>query len=147
MKPIFYLSHLPLAFLKNVCAVCFQFLFRPVCNNSSGYYFQTKWKYVNQLSKTPPKIEPLYILCFFFLIFAGTAGDSLGYHRGMSFTTKDRDNDKSGGGNCALGSEGAWWYKHCYNSNLNGRRISWYHWKNSYYNLKRSEMKIRPEDF
>ena len=97
---------------------------------------------MNQLSKTPPKIEPLFCV-FFFLIFAGTAGDSLGYHRGMSFTTKDRDNDKSSG-NCALVHTGAWWYKNCYYSNLNGRRISWHHWKN---NLKRSEIKIRPNDF
>ena len=98
---------------------------------------------MNQLSKTPPKIEPLYILCFFFLIFAGTAGDSLGYHRGMSFSTMDRDNDKLSR-NCALVHTGAWWYKSCWFSNLNGRAISWSHWKN---NLKRSEMKIRPNDF
>ena len=102
---------------------------------------------MNQLSKKTPKIEPLFWVFFFLLIFAGTAGDSLGYHRGMSFTTKDRDNDKYGGGNCALGHTGAWWYKSCHHSNLNGRRISWYHWKNSYFNLKRSEMKIRPEVF
>ena len=85
----------------------------------------------------------IYFVFFFFLIFAGTAGDSLGYHRGMSFSTKDRDNDKWSS-NCALGHTGAWWYKSCWYSNLNGRAISWSHWKN---NLKRSEMKIRPNDF
>ena len=100
---------------------------------------------MNQLSKKPPKVEPLFCV-FFLLIFAGTAGDSLGSHRGMSFTTKDRDNDKNGGGNCALGNKGAWWYNYCFHSNLNGRRISWNHGINSY-NLKRSEMKIRPNDF
>ena len=99
---------------------------------------------MNQLSKKPPKIEPLFCVFFFLLIFAGTAGDSLGYHRGMSFSTKDRDNDKYGVVNCALGNKGAWWYNFCLQSDLNGGIISWKHWKNR---LKRSEMKIRPKDF
>ncbi|XP_073248430.1 ficolin-1-like [Porites lutea] len=76
--------------------------------------------------------------------YSGTAGDSLGYHRGMSFSTKDRDNDKYGVVNCALGNKGAWWYNFCLQSDLNGGRISWKHLKNR---LKRSEMKIRQKDF
>ncbi|XP_061145048.1 angiopoietin-4-like [Syngnathus typhle] len=51
--------------------------------------------------------------------YSGTAGDRLAYHSGMKFSTKDRDQDKSTD-NCANEYKGAWWYKRCYHSNLNG---------------------------
>jgi len=87
--------------------------------------------------------------------YSGTAGDSLGYHRDMVFSTKDRDNDKHPGIHCALKRKGAWWYKDCFKSNLNGLYLHgerswdgvvWEHWKDDY-SMKRSEMKIRPEDY
>jgi len=90
------------------------------------------------------------------VLFSGTAGDSLGYHRGMAFSTKDRDNDSHSSYNCAASNKGAWWYKSCHNSNLNAlylngktsvQAMSWYHWKNAHYSVKRSEMKIRPQNF
>ncbi|XP_062620878.1 angiopoietin-4-like isoform X2 [Saccostrea cucullata] len=46
-------------------------------------------------------------------------GDSMDYHNGYQFTTKDKDTDKSGG-NCAKEYHGAWWYNNCHHTNLNG---------------------------
>ena len=68
---------------------------------------------------------------------AGTAGDSLSYHDLQKFSTKDNDNDPDFV-NCANLFSGAWWYKTCYYSNLNGkysdksgRGIRWYHFRNT----------------
>uniref|UniRef100_A0A182JRV8 Fibrinogen C-terminal domain-containing protein n=1 Tax=Anopheles christyi TaxID=43041 RepID=A0A182JRV8_9DIPT len=52
--------------------------------------------------------------------YTGTAGDALDYQRGMKFTTKDRHHDIHPFLNCASHHEGAWWYKDCAKSNLNG---------------------------
>ncbi|KAL9985585.1 hypothetical protein ACROYT_G008007 [Oculina patagonica] len=88
--------------------------------------------------------------------YSGTAGDSLSYHRGAPFTTKDRNNN-SHYRNCAVRHKGAWWYVACDNSNLNGlyhngrdytqTGMHWYHWKGLYYSAKRAEMKTRPANF
>ena len=95
-------------------------------------------------------------LTLFFI--PGDAGDSIGeYHNGMMFSTKDADND-NGGRHCAVLYKGAWWYKDCYTSNLNGQYlrgnhdsfgdgVNWYDWKGLYYSLKKTEMKIRPRSF
>ena len=80
-------------------------------------------------------------------------GDSLSYHNGLPFTTKDRDNDRHyHGRNCAEDDRGAWWYNSCQLSNLNGRYfakpttthqgINWYTWKRSFYSMKEVTMKL-----
>ncbi|XP_022802814.1 ryncolin-2-like [Stylophora pistillata] len=51
--------------------------------------------------------------------YSGTAGDSLALQRGYPFSTRDQDND-GWSSNCATEYKGAWWYKHCHSSNLNG---------------------------
>ncbi|XP_071785230.1 ficolin-1-like isoform X2 [Asterias amurensis] len=83
--------------------------------------------------------------------YSGTAGNMLVYHNNRAFTTKDRDND-AWGVNCAERVHGAWWYRACYASNLNGRYfneastneegIKWRYFSGSR-SLKTTEMKIR----
>ena len=84
--------------------------------------------------------------------FSGTTGDSLAGHNNMAFSTKDRDNDGWRSGNCAVYSTGAWWYKNCHHSNLNGKYLGdkkdyrgarWDHFRGQL-SLKFTEMKLRP---
>jgi len=72
----------------------------------------------------------------------------------MKFSTKDQDNDEWSDVSCAMSYKGAWWYRHCAISNLNGHYytggktsddgVSWYHFRGNLDSLKFSEMKIRP---
>lgn len=86
--------------------------------------------------------------------FPGTAGDSLSLHRNYAFSTKDKDNDGWSKGSCSVRYKGAWWYKECHRSNLNGLYhhgkhrssadgVNWWSWKGHHYSVKRAEMKIR----
>lgn len=52
--------------------------------------------------------------------YCGDCGDSLKGHLGAEFSTYDRDNDNAPGASCAVKHHGAWWYKACHVSNLNG---------------------------
>ena len=81
--------------------------------------------------------------------YSGTAGDSLKCHYNMAFSTKDNDYSQ----NCAVMWTGAWWYKSCYDSNLNGKYlgntrryggIGWFHFRDLL-SLKFTEMKLRPK--
>ncbi|XP_013771957.1 techylectin-5B-like [Limulus polyphemus] len=89
--------------------------------------------------------------------YQGNAGDSLSYHNETRFSTKDRDNDNSSS-NCAVSRFGAWWFRDCAHSHLNGvytsggkteandHGVFWYNFRSDWkFSLKRSEMKIRPE--
>ena len=93
----------------------------------------------------------------------GNSHDSMAIHNGRPFSTRDRDNDASSC-NCAVVYGGAWWYNHCFHSNLNGgheyhtpedgacppsrdaNRLSWYtgtSWSQSHFT--KVQMKIRPK--
>ena len=84
----------------------------------------------------------------------GDASDSLSFSNQEQFSTKDNDND-SYGSNCAVEWKGAWWYKNCHRSNLNGlylgagdtdgTGIRWYYWHSS--SMKKAEMKTRASRF
>ena len=50
--------------------------------------------------------------------YLGDAGDSLSYHNGMAFTTRDADHDLWHA-NCAKRYSGGWWYNECFESALN----------------------------
>ncbi|XP_055467688.1 tenascin isoform X3 [Psammomys obesus] len=86
--------------------------------------------------------------------YSGTAGDSMNYHNGRSFSTYDKDTD-SAITNCALSYKGAFWYKNCHRVNLMGRYgdnnhsqgVNWFHWKGHEYSIQFAEMKLRPSNF
>ena len=70
----------------------------------------------------------------------------------MKFSTKNFDNDEDNR-SCAQVFKGAWWYRHCHASNLNGQYLAGYHssyadginwvdFKGHHYSLKSSEMKV-----
>ncbi|XP_067939581.1 angiopoietin-related protein 1-like [Watersipora subatra] len=85
--------------------------------------------------------------------YTGNAGDSLTSHNKQRFSTFDHDNDYKSDVNCALIHEGAWWYKSCIPSNLNGpwieggncargKGIIWSNWKPQEYSLRIVYMKL-----
>ncbi|XP_018564022.1 angiopoietin-related protein 7-like [Anoplophora glabripennis] len=89
--------------------------------------------------------------------YNGDAGDSLIYHAGSRFSTKDFDQDSWVEGNCAQAHSGAWWYRGCDTSNLNGKYLSgplpddflyqgmyWAEFRGAQYSLSQARMMIRP---
>ncbi|KAJ8023176.1 Fibrinogen-like protein A [Holothuria leucospilota] len=81
-------------------------------------------------------------------------------NRNQSFSTRDQDNDRDVRYNCATYHHSAWWFPfnspndYCsHESNLNGlynagstyhKSIQWYNLPGSRFNIKYTEMKIRP---
>ena len=85
-----------------------------------------------------------------------TAGNSFEHQNGQQFTTRDNDNDRreESGANCAVRHEGAWWFRSCFYSHLNGKYyhqarvpyaqgLQWNPWKSNYYSLKKCSMAIK----
>ncbi|GFS95574.1 techylectin-5A [Nephila pilipes] len=79
--------------------------------------------------------------------YSGNAGDSMQYHDGYKFSTKDRNNNK-----CARMLKGGWWYLDWAHTNLNGiykpgvnsvNNIHWWRW-HANDGLAGVEIKVRP---
>ena len=52
--------------------------------------------------------------------YSGTADDSMYYHNGLKFSTRDRDNDGHHDDCVNYCGKGAWWHSDCCQSSLNG---------------------------
>ena len=77
-------------------------------------------------------------------------------HDNCQFSTYDVDNDV--GPNCSAQYRGAWWYKACHASNLNGYYhggehgtyadgVNWKAFRGFHYSLKSTRMMVRPRSF
>ncbi|XP_065146975.1 tenascin isoform X3 [Paramisgurnus dabryanus] len=86
--------------------------------------------------------------------YSGTAGDSMTYHDGRPFSTKDKD-PRPFITRCAMSYRGGWWYKNCHEANLNGlyntntnhQGVIWTEWKGKNVSIPFTEMKFRPASF
>ncbi|XP_062131943.1 fibrinogen-like protein 1 [Drosophila sulfurigaster albostrigata] len=79
--------------------------------------------------------------------FDGNAGDEFRFHEYMRFSTFDRDNDMNNRLNCADFYSSGWWYRNCYDCNLNavyGPDLRWSTYSTRV--LKEAKMLIRPKE-
>ena len=94
-----------------------------------------------------------------YLASESNVGDSLSYHNGMYFSTKDRDNDGNIGHCARDNTSGGFWFKICHYAGLTnyygysptgdyGKQpddvITWNSWHGNHYSLKTAKMMIRP---
>ena len=110
-------------------------------------YYYNRYMYI--YTRYPSLIA---IIVSFLFLSTGSCVDSLTYNRGAAFSTKDKDADANAGDNCAVDHQGAWWYKSCTQTNLNGlysptgldiTGIYWYKTQhNKIVRLKKVEMKL-----
>ncbi|XP_072395070.1 fibrinogen C domain-containing protein 1-like [Diabrotica undecimpunctata] len=90
--------------------------------------------------------------------YSGTVGDALIGHLNSKLSTSDVDLDENHSGSCAKMFEGAWWYRYCHDSCLNGKYqnlgllsslkfhgITWNGFRGKEYNLAGSRMMVRPK--
>ncbi|XP_071836356.1 uncharacterized protein [Apostichopus japonicus] len=75
--------------------------------------------------------------------------DAMRYSNGAEFSTRDRDNDGYSYYHYAANYYTAWWYNYNYYCDLNPRYIGshtiyWYTFPGGQYNIRSTEMKIRP---
>ncbi|XP_071127056.1 uncharacterized protein [Mytilus edulis] len=75
--------------------------------------------------------------------YRGNAGDSMTYHNGLMFSTKDSDHDVDAGRNCAARYKGGWWYKNCYYANLNREDNNLINWRTYSNYIRKTTMMIR----
>ena len=86
---------------------------------------------------------------------SSTVGDSLSFHNGQSFSTPEKDNDAALVTNCAQVYKAGWWFKNCYNANLNGvyrnvaydtnnNGVQWNSWLGPDAYLRSVVMAVRP---
>lgn len=89
--------------------------------------------------------------CLFSFSFINMIDDALFWHRNMSFSNWDQDNDRLDD-TCASVRQVAWWFNHFVQSNLNalyfdddnsGKSIHWCHLPGGEFNINYTEMNIR----
>ncbi|KAM7388135.1 hypothetical protein PAMP_024334 [Pampus punctatissimus] len=90
--------------------------------------------------------------------FTGDLADAMANSTGMSFFTKDRNDDTERNSNCSRNYTGGWWFTDCGETNLNGRYswlrakgrsvrrngINWKPGTGPSYSLKMTKITIRP---
>ena len=87
-------------------------------------YYNKTWSYLHYNQFSVGSASEGYPLTFG--EFSGVGIDQFAYNylsnmNGVRFTTSDNDNDQNIGGNCAAVYKSGWWYRHCYNININAQ--------------------------